>query len=256
MSRFSDAFAAVMGKVFDFVGWLLSAMFRATEARSETDVATWMSSDVGAVDLMDVPPASAPPARPLWEQAQAQIAALQKIDPDFSEVAFIAQASKEYMAAFAAEGAMNVDSAAAILTPNFRDQLEGRITGWRAAGYRRVAKDLKLDGGTVFKVSIDGDKQRLMVRFVGTAVRYTEDMATGSAADGSTQPESFTEFVSFDRPAGSTTPKPVAAGGPAHCPACGAPATQGTIYCSFCGTPITGTGGIWLLSRISVSAYT
>ena len=243
--------------LLNFISWVLNGLFRA-EARQDPSLAAWASEDLSAAAFTDTPIGPSPqmPARPLWEQAQSQVAGLQKIDPDFSDIAFVAQASKEYMAVFAAEGAMNVDSISGIVTPDFLQRLRKRIEDWNGSGYRRVTKDLKLDGGTVFKVAIEGDTQDITVRFVGSAVRYTQDLASGTAVEGSMQPESFTEFVGFERPAGSTTPKPVAAGGPSHCPACGAPATEGSVYCSFCGTPLAGTGGNWRLDKISLSAYT
>jgi hypothetical protein len=95
-----------------------------------------------------------------------------------------------------------------------------------------------------------------MVRFTGGARRFLRDVTTGMVAEGSAQLESFTEFAIFVRPAGSTTPKTAASGGPIHCPSCGAPVDAGAMMCSFCGAALTGTGGAWLLDKVSVSAYT
>ena len=247
----------IIGGLFDAAAATLNAIFKA-ETRQNPELAVWTDDGTGALGLIDSPSAGAVamPARPLWEQAQTQVEALQQIDPDFNQVAFVTQASKEYMSVFAAEGAMTADKVSAVVTPDFLDQFQRRIADWNASGYRRVAKDLKLDGGTIFKVAIDGDAQRITIRFVGSAVRYTQDAATDAAVDGTKQAASFTEFATFVRPAGSTTPKPVAVSGVTHCPACGAPAQNGAVYCDYCGTPLSGTGGTWLLDRLSASAYT
>jgi predicted lipid-binding transport protein (Tim44 family) len=246
----------VCGGILDFVSNALNAIFR-MEASQNPSLRAWTGDDfvgAGAPALADG--ADAPAARPLWEQAQTEIAALQKIDPNFSDVAFLSQASRCYTNVLDAEGAMNADAVAKDVTPEFLARLRQQLATWAAGGLRRVAKDLKLDGGSIYKISVDGNAQCITVRFTGAAVRCTEDSSTGAALEGSLQSESFTEYATYQRPAGSTTPQPVAAGAPAHCPACGAPAEAGSIYCTFCGTPLTGTGGTWRLDRISQSAYT
>jgi hypothetical protein len=246
----------VMGGLMDFVSGVLNVSFQ-LEASQNPSLRVWTEDDLGAIGAVGSPLPNPPqPVKPLWEQAQSQIASLKTIDPDFSEVAFLEQASKAYIAVCDAQSTMSADAAGSRVTPSYLNGLRAQIAQWNSSGMRRVCKDLKLDGGTMFKVSVDGDRQVITARFTGEATRFTQDVATGAAVDGSMQPESFTEFVSFVRPAGATTPKAVGAGAPAHCPACGAPATAGAIYCSFCGTPLTGTGGVWLLDHISVSAYT
>jgi len=257
MDQEQGLFGRVMGGLLDFVSGVINVVFRA-EASQNSALRVWTDDDLGAIGAVGspLPNATPQPVKPLWEQAQNQIASLQKIDPDFSEVAFLEQASKAYMAVADAQSTMSADSATSRVTPAYLDELRARVAEWNASGVRRICKDLKLDGGTMFKVAIDGDRQVITVRFTGEATRFTQDVATGAAVDGSMQPESFTEFVTFVRPAGATTPKAVGAGAPAHCPACGAPANPGAIYCSFCDTPLTGTGAVWLLDHISVSAYT
>jgi predicted lipid-binding transport protein (Tim44 family) len=201
-------------------------------------------------------PADAAPVKPMWQQAQDQIAALQKIDPDFSDVGFLAAAAKTYQGALGAEGASNADALGSAATQHFRDALAQRIADWQSAGMTHHVSDVKLDSPVLFKVSVDGTQQVLMVRFTGTAVRYTADATSNIVTEGSAQSGYFTEFASFVRPAGTTTPKSVAAGAPSHCPGCGAPMQPGAAVCPYCNTPLTGTGSNWQIDKVSASAYT
>jgi hypothetical protein len=115
---------------------------------------------------------------------------------------------------------------------------------WQSQAGMTIAK---LDTPTLMKVSVDGMQQQLTVRFTG--------LATAAGADAS-QAQTFTEFATFVRPAGSTTPKTVATGAPAKCPGCGAPTPPGALTCPYCNSPLTGTGGDWKLDHLSASAYT
>ena len=193
---------------------------------------------------------------PMWVQAKAQLETLQKADPNFLEATFLTQATNIYSAVLAAEGAMNADAIAAQVTPAFLDKFKQRIADWRDAGFTRVVSDVDLDAPTTFKANIGGDVQCITVRFTGSAKRFTKDDMTNLISEGSVQQESFTEFATFTRLAGSTTPKSINGGGAIHCPSCGAPVDEGALRCSFCGAPISGSGGTWLLDHISASAYT
>ncbi len=197
-----------------------------------------------------------PAAPPMWVQAKAQVESLQKADPSFLESTFLTQAAKTYGATLAAEGAMNPDAIAGSVTPAFLATMTQHIADWRHNGFTRVVSGLTLDAPTTFKVAVGGDKQTITVRFTGTATRFTKEDMTNLVTDGSAQPQSFTEFATFVRPAGSTTPKSLSGGGPLHCPSCGAPADEGALRCTFCGAPLSGTGGTWLLDHVSLSAYT
>jgi hypothetical protein len=194
--------------------------------------------------------------QPMWQKARQQIDDLQKIDPAFSEVAFLSDAAHSYRQALAAEGSMDPTVARDVVTPAYAARLIQRIDDWKNSGLRRVVTDTKLDGTTLFKVSLDGIAQSLVVRISGSGVRYTRDVATGVAAAGSMQNESFTEFATLVRPARAVTPKTAQLGGPTHCPSCGAPAPAIATVCPFCNTPLTPGGVPWLLDHVSQSAYT
>lgn len=199
---------------------------------------------------------ASPPAPPMWVQAKAQLETLQKADPEFLETNFLAQASKTYAAALAAEGAMDDAPLAGLVSPAYEQHFHARVVAWKNGGFTRVVSDVRLDDPTTFKVSIGGDVQAITVRFTGSATRFTREDMTNVISDGSAQSQSFTEFATFVRPAGSTTPKAAALAGALHCPSCGAPVADGALRCSFCGAAISGSGGTWLLDRTSASAYT
>jgi predicted lipid-binding transport protein (Tim44 family) len=243
-----------------FLSWLLNSNLNADTRRifgapvpNEMNLEASLSGGVS-----ELPPdavMSATP-RPMSEIAHDQIAQLQRIDPDFNEVAFLSQATNAFQAALQAEGAMNPDAVSSIGTSAFVDCLKQKVADWRNSGLTRTIGGLKLDPPTLMKISVDGTQQQMAVRFTGTAVRNTTDSMTNTLSDGSAQPQWFTEFATFVRPAGSTTPKAAAAGAPVNCPKCGAPAPPGALVCPYCSSPLSGTGGTWLLDHLSASAYT
>jgi predicted lipid-binding transport protein (Tim44 family) len=194
--------------------------------------------------------------QPMWAKAQQQIDSLKQIDPDFNQIAFLDFAAKAWTQAQTAEGAMDASGATDVVTPAYATNLKTHIDDWKNQGFRRVISGLKLDGTTLYKVSLDGVSQSLVVRMAGSGIRYTQDTASGTAEDGSMQSETFTEFATFVRPAGTVTPKTAALGGQTHCPSCGAPAPATATVCPFCNTPLTPGGSPWLLDHVSQSAYT
>ncbi|MBV8083142.1 MAG: zinc-ribbon domain-containing transport protein [Candidatus Eremiobacteraeota bacterium] len=246
--------------LINFLGWLLGGNSRGSVS---TTFRMWTSDDPdmsgGMFDDATAAVAgaqAAPAAKPMWQQARDQIASLQQIDPDFSEVAFLDQASKIYLAALQAENNMNPLALGDRATKNYVDEMTARVTTWQNAGWKRLVKDVTIDSPVIFKVAVDGTQQLITVRFSGQSVRYLADATTGAVKDGSMQPAYFTEFGIFARPAGTTTPKAIGAGTAPHCPSCGAPLDPGTAICPYCRTPLTGTGSLWQLDRISASPYT
>lgn len=203
-----------------------------------------------------VSPSPAPQA--MWQRVRDQVAGFQKIDPQFSPEAVASRAQVLLAREFQAENAMDASGLAGIATPDFIECLQEKIAQWRAAGMRRVVENPTFDPGVLFKVTVDGDSQRAVVRMTGSAVRYVADAALGGLADGSRDPESFTEFVAMRRPVGAVTP---AVSAPAAkmtvCPGCGAPISAGASLCSYCGTALGSNAvGDWLLDHLSQSAYT
>jgi len=245
----------------NFVAWLLGVR------DNRTSMSMWTNDDISpeamaslSVASGTVPvtgaPADAAPARPMWEQAKDHIAALQRIDPNFSDIAFLESATKMYQAALAAEGHMNSNELGDSATPAFRDQLTQRVAQWRATGHVRNVTDLSVDPPLLFRIAVDGTEQGITVRFTGTVTRFTADTQNGTVSEGNKQPGYFTEFAVFTRPAGTTTPKAVAAGAPAHCPGCGAPVEPGRTACPYCNTPLGGTAAAWRIDHLSASPYT
>lgn len=243
--------------LFNFVSWLLSGVFGSddnTRARIFFNVDVSRDAVTAGPTPIDATQTDAP-VKPMWQQAKDQVASLQKIDPDFSDVAFLEQATQTYQKALAAENGMNVSELGADATRNFVDSLAQCISQWQSSGIVRKLTDVKLDPPTLFKVSVDGTQEQIMVRFTGQAARYKIDATSGVVVDGSKQPDYFTEFAMFVRPAGTTTPKSVAAGAPAHCPSCGAPMEPGAAACPYCHTPLTGTSATWQIDKLSASPY-
>ena len=217
-----------------------------------------LSAMMAAGDALDPTAAtlSGLPARSMLEQAKAQLNSLHQIDPNFSESDFLIAASKTYSAMLAAEGAMDPAPLASLVTPAFMRYFQARVAKWRDGGFTRTVSDLSLDAPTIMKLSVDATQEAITVRFTGSARRFTKKDMTNLVSEGSAQLEPFTEFATFVRPAGTTTPKQIGNGGPVHCASCGAPLESGALKCAFCGAPVTGTGGTWLLDRTSSSAYT
>lgn len=249
--------ARVIGVLFDAIAAALNVVFSASVNRDRRwrafvdDSALEMPIDAFAPAQGSQAVAPDPLAR-----TNAQIASLQKIDPNFSEVGFAEVASKSYLAALDAENAMNADALGSIATPEFVAWFRQRIQNWRNGGFERTVRDVKILDAKVINVSVDGARQAVKTRFTCTGTRFTKDGVTGIIADGREQEDSFSEFGTFVRPAGATTPPPAGAGAPVHCPSCGAPQEGGAVKCAFCGTPITGSGAAWQLDHLSESAYT
>jgi hypothetical protein len=248
------------GGALRFVGDVLNALFN-METRNR-GLTIWTSNDVSMTDFSTAtalePAAMAAASAPISIQQRVhdEIAALQQADPDFSDLQFLGQATTQYQGYLTADGAMTADALSSVGTPDFIDWFGKRVASLDGSGLRRVVSDVKMLGAAVIRVSIDGTAQSIVVRFSGSGVRYTQDVDTGTATEGSAQPGSFTEFGTFVRPAGATTPKSAGAGAATHCPSCGAPTSSGAATCPFCGTQLTGTGSTWLLDKISASAYT
>ena len=248
-----------MGALFRFVNAVFNLLFNA-ETRSDARMTIWTSDSV-STDAMMMTPASVLDTATMPQPSGAQrthdeIASLQQIDPDFNDIQFLEAATAQYDAYVAADGAMDPDALVSIATPSFAECHRKQVADWRAAGLRRVVRGVELIGSAIIKVTVDGTRQAIVVRFSTSGVRYTQDVDSGVATDGSAASQTFTEFATFVRPPGTTTPKSAGAGGATHCPSCGAPTTAGDAKCPFCGTQLTGTGGTWLLDHISASAYT
>lgn len=236
-------------ELFKSVGSLLQSNQREFVFVDQDELQSAMLSD----------PAVAQPSTPapsMLTQAKAALEGLQKADPDFSEPDFLIEASKAFNAVFAAEGAMDASGISSFVTQNFLAAFEQKVDGWRSGGFTRTVSNVKLDPPATMRIAVGGAQEAITVRFTGSAIRNTKEEMTGLLTEGSATVDSFTEFATFVRPAGSTTPKHVANGGASHCPSCGAPVDDGALKCAFCGAPLTGTGGTWLLDRLSTSAYT
>jgi len=249
----------LLGRLLEIIGLIIVAIFRFATERSSDGQRTWVFQDPAQLDPEFVPTAqvwTAAPPQSIQQRVHDEVAALQQIDPDFNELQFLAQATGLYQTYLGCDAEMDADGMAAIATPQCVAGYRTCVEKWKNAGLRRVVHDMKTVGSAIIKVMLDGTRQAIVVRLISSGVRFTQDIDTGVATDGTAQSDSFTEFVTFVRPAGTSTPKSVAAGGTVHCPSCGAPATAGAVKCAFCGTSITGTGGTWLLDKISESAYT
>jgi predicted lipid-binding transport protein (Tim44 family) len=234
--------------MMEFIRFLVSVFWRV-----ETRTPSYFQNEL-MPDTSPLGPDLTP--QPMWQKARQQIEALQRIDPDFNEFAFMDYAARAYVQAMSAEGAMDPSGARDVVSPDYAARLAARIDAWKSQGFRRVISGLKLDGTTLFKVALDGISESLVVRISGSSVRYTLDTSSGVAADGGIQIEMFTEFATFVRPTGTVTPKTAQLGGPTHCPSCGAPAPMSATKCAFCNTPLTPSGAPWLLEHVSQSAYT
>lgn len=249
----SEFWTQLLESVLSFFGLLTRARTPNLEMSMFADDLPDMTLASMQSIIIDTP---STPAQPMWVQAKAQLDTLQKADPNFLEATFLAQAAKSFAAYLAAEGRMDAASLGALVTPTFLKCFRQRIDDWKQAGFTRVVSDVTLDSSTIFKVTIASDTQSIAVRFTGSAKRFTREDMTNLVTDGSAELQSFTEFATFVRPAGSTTPQSAAAAGPVHCPSCGAPVTDGALRCSFCGASVSGSGGNWLLDHTSASAYT
>jgi predicted lipid-binding transport protein (Tim44 family) len=249
----------LLARLLEIIGLIVVSIFRFATERSSDGQRTWVFQDPAQVDPGFVPTAqvwtTAPP-QSIQQRVHDEVTALQQIDPDFNELQFLSQAAGIYQTYLSCDADMNADGMTSIATPQCVAAYRTCVAKWKNAGVRRVVHDMKIVGSATIKVMLDGTRQAIVVRFISSGVRFTQDSDSGVATDGSARSDSFTEFATFVRPAGTSTTKSAAAGGTTHCPSCGAPVTAGAATCAFCGTNIPGTGGTWLMDKISESAYT
>lgn len=243
------------------IGDFWSELFKSVGAVINPNQREFVFSDQddAAAGLLTNPPVSqttTTSSSPMWVQAKAQLEDLQKADPNFLESDFLAQASKTYGVVLAAEGAMDAGQIAPLVSASFLQCFQERIDQWHSGGFTRTVAQVELDPPVTLRVAIGGEQEAITLRFTGAAARFTKEDMTNLVTEGRAQPDSFTEFATFVRPAGSTTPQSTATGAPSHCPSCGAPVESGALKCTFCGAPLTGSGGTWLLDHLSASAYT
>jgi len=248
-----------MGNLLQLIILAAIAIYRFVTERSSDGERTWVFQDPAKTNPGFEPTAQAwtvAPPPSIQDRVHDEVAGLQQIDPDFNELQFLAQAADVYMRYLACDAEMNAAGMTAIATPRCVAAYQACAANWEKAGLRRVVHDMKMVSSAIINVMLDGSRQAIVVRLVSTGVRFTQDISSGVAAVGSPQSDYFTEFVTFVRPPGTTTPKSAGSGGAIHCPSCGAPTTAGEVKCPFCGTQLTGTGGTWLLDHLSASAYT
>ena len=120
--------------------------------------------------------------------------------------------SSIYQTYLACDADMDPDGMTAIATPECVASYRACVAKWKMAGMRRVVRDTKMMGSAIIRVMIEGSRQAIVVRLISTGVRCTQDIGTGATVQGSAAPESFTEFGTFVRPPGITTPKSAGAG--------------------------------------------
>src|ERR1700680_1799577 len=143
---------------FDFVASVLDGVLgnganRTTRLWTNDDVSPEAFADLSAGDTQQ---AAGPPPKPMYEQEKDQVVALQKIDPDFSDVTVLQQAAKTYQAALAAEGGMNAAALGSAATQAFADQLAQRVSQWQSAGLVHTVSGATVHPPMLFKVSVDG----------------------------------------------------------------------------------------------------
>ena len=182
--------------------------------------------------------------------AAAGMQAISASDPAFDPDAFIERAE---MAFFLIEGAWQQNRIETV-RPYFDASL---YQAWQegsarqvANGQRQVLENLNVQGVQVVGASQGAEVDRIRIQFDAVAANQIVDAATGAYVTGQRSDQRFTEYWTFQRPAGTATP---ADGGVlAHkCPNCGRPLTLNEAGdCASCGAPVTNGKFDWSLVAV------
>ena len=182
--------------------------------------------------------------------AAAGMRAISTADPAFDPDAFLERAE---MAFFLIEGAWQQNRLETVRS-YFDPVLYGSwLKGSEqqvANGQRQVLENLNVQGLQVVDATHATDFDRIRIEFDAVAANKIVNAATGEYVSGQRADERFTEYWTFQRPAGTVTP---ADGGVlAHkCPTCGRPLTLNEAgECASCGAAATSGKFDWALALV------
>jgi hypothetical protein len=193
---------------------------------------------------------AAPAASYGQPDVQAQLAAIQANDPNFTEQAFLDRAQAAFFLLQKAWQDRNVDEARAYMSPGLYMGWKLQVDQMTAQHRKNVLESLYIQGLHIVKAGHDANFDTITVRVDASAKDYDVDDQTGKKTGGDSSDTPFTEYWNFTRSAGAKT---LVTGGITEkkCPNCGAPLeVNETGDCKYCGAAVTSGKFDWVLSKI------
>jgi predicted lipid-binding transport protein (Tim44 family) len=224
--------AAITSGKYD---WVLARIDQADEWEARTVEASYG----GAADTPAVAPA-----------ALAGVAAIVAADPAFDADAFTERAE---MAFFLIEHGWQegrLEPVKPYLSPSIYESWQAEADTLAAKGQRNLLENLNVQGITIVEAGHSDVVDRVKVRIDAVAANQLVTADSGVFVTGDRSDRRFTEYWTFQRPAGTAT---AAAGGVlAHkCPQCGRPLSLNESgQCTGCGAAITSGRFDWSLLAI------
>ena len=185
--------------------------------------------------------------------AAADVRAIGSADPAFSPEAFLERAE---MAFFLIEKAWQ-DGNLERVRPYFEAQLfqswEADLQRLAEGGQQSLLENLNVQGMEMVDASHDSMGDTIRVRVDAVAAQYIVKREGGAYVSGDRADRRYTQYWTFHRPAGATTP---AGGGVlAHkCPQCGRPLSLNESGdCTGCGAPIINGHFDWTVVAVEAA---
>jgi predicted lipid-binding transport protein (Tim44 family) len=179
----------------------------------------------------------------------AGFAAIKEADPQFDAEAFVGRIQTAFLALQEAWSTRDLDVGRAFMSPGLYYGWSTQVETMAAEGRKNVMNDVRVLAIAPVSVLHGRAVDDVTVRISASAVDYEIDEKSGAMVFGSTSPEAFTEFWTFQRSTSAKTPEHGLLD--KQCPNCGAPLDVNQIgQCHYCKAAVTSGKFDWVLSRI------
>jgi predicted lipid-binding transport protein (Tim44 family) len=196
----------------------------------------------GPIPLSVLPQAAAPRSVSTDE--------IKAADPGFDPAAFLNRVRAAFFAVQAAWQERDLTQARPYMGDGLYMSWQAQVRQFEEEGKKNILENLAIDGLYFVEAEHGTGFDHITVRVDAQAGDYEVDEATGKVTFGTHDVLPFTEYWTFERTAGTTTPE---AGGilDQKCPNCGAPLEVNEVgECHYCGAAVTSGKFDWVLTRI------
>lgn len=201
-------------------------------------------------------PASEPEPLPLparWSSTpdpEAGLTAIAARDPGFDKAHFLDKVRDAFLELQRGWQDRDLARARQFMGRGLYLSWQTQVDQMTALHKRNLMDALEVLDSEIVAASSGARYEHLTVRIQAAAIDYEIDETTGKKVFGDQLRHSFTEFWTFERTAGTSTPKD---GGVLEhtCPNCGAPLAVNEVgECEYCNAAVTSGKFDWVLARI------